>query len=136
MGQTIDYLETRPDIDAKKLGFYGLSLGAVEGVRLIALEDRFKAAAFVSGGLWGHPPAEIDPWNYAPRVRTPVLMLNGRDDLIYPVETAQKPMFNALGTQDKRFAVLGALPEGKISPEADRRRPCTGSDAGKRRFLS
>jgi dienelactone hydrolase len=103
MGQTIDYLETRPDIDAKRLGFYGLSMGAVDGVRLIALEDRFKGAALISGGLWGSPPPEIDTWNYAPRVRIPVLMLNGRDDLVFPVETSQKPLFHALGTQDKRY---------------------------------
>ena len=51
LGQTIDYLETRPDIDARRLGFYGLSSGAMYGVCLIALEHRFKAAAFSSGGL-------------------------------------------------------------------------------------
>jgi dienelactone hydrolase len=105
MGMTIDYLETRKDIDAKKLGFYGLSMGATQGVRLTALESRFKAAVLVSGGLYGVHPAEIDAWNYAPRVRTPVLMLSGRDDMVYPVETAQKPLFHALGTpaQNKRY---------------------------------
>jgi eukaryotic-like serine/threonine-protein kinase len=99
MGQTIDYLETRPDLDAKNLGFYGLSSGAVDGIRLIALDNRFKAAALVSGGLSPtFRASEIEAWNYAPRVRTPVLMLNGRDDLGFPVETAQKPLFKALGT--------------------------------------
>ena len=107
MGQTIDYLETRPDIDAQKLGFHGLSYGASHGVRLIALDHRFKAAALTSGGLlsYYHQPQEIDPWNYAPRVRIPVLMVSGRDDFLFPVETIQKPLFNALGTPaaDKRY---------------------------------
>jgi len=105
MGQTIDYLETRRDIDAKKLGFYGLSMGATHGVRLLALDSRLRAAVLVSGGLNAGQPAETDIWNYAPRVRTPVLMLSGRDDMVYPVETAQMPLFNALGTpaQNKRY---------------------------------
>jgi eukaryotic-like serine/threonine-protein kinase len=106
MGQTIDYLETRTDIDARKVGFYGLSYGAMHGVRLIALDRRFKAAAFSSGGLMmRNQPQETDSWNYAPRVRIPVLMLNGRDDFLFPVETSQKPLFNALGTpaSDKRY---------------------------------
>jgi cephalosporin-C deacetylase-like acetyl esterase len=105
LGQTIDYLETRPDIDAQRLGFYGVSSGAVYGVTLIALEHRIKAAALISVGLVSGFVQEIDPWNYAPRVRIPVLMLNGRDDFIFPVETSQKPLFNALGTPaaDKRY---------------------------------
>jgi eukaryotic-like serine/threonine-protein kinase len=106
LGQTIDYLETRPDIDARSLGFYGLSSGATYGVCLIALEHRFKAAVFSSGGLMLFSlPQETDPWNYAPRVRIPVLMVNGRDDFVNPVETSQRPLFNALGTPaaDKRY---------------------------------
>ena len=107
MGQTIDYLETRPDIDAKSLGFYGLSYGAYHGVRLLALDSRFKAAALASGGLSSKAPPESDAWNYAPRVRVPVLMVNGRQDYVAPVETAQLPLFNALGTpaSNKRYVL-------------------------------
>jgi cephalosporin-C deacetylase-like acetyl esterase len=106
LGQTIDYLETRPDIDARRLGYYGLSSGADYGVCLIALEHRITAAAFSSGGLFPFSlPPEIDPWNCAPRVRIPVLMVNGHDDFVHPVETSQKPLFNAMGTPaaDKRY---------------------------------
>jgi len=56
------------------------------------------------------------PWNYAPRVTTPVLMINGRGDFAIPVETAQQPLFDGLGTppEDKRHVVLdgGHLPQG------------------------
>jgi hypothetical protein len=31
LGRTIDYLETRPDIDTGKLGYYGISAGASHG---------------------------------------------------------------------------------------------------------
>lgn len=42
--------------------------------------------------------------NDAPRVTTPVLMLNGRDDFTFPIETSQVPLFELLGTKggDKR----------------------------------
>lgn len=101
LGQSIDYLETRPDIDIGKLAFYGLSLGAAIGPRLIAVEPRFRVALLMSGGLYGGAPAEVDPLNFAPRVKIPVLMLNGRDDFTFPLETSQLPLFRLLGTPSK-----------------------------------
>ena len=51
---------------------------------------------------------EIDELNYAPRVATPVLMLNGRDDFTFPIDSSQLPMFRLLGTpaEQKRHVVL------------------------------
>jgi dienelactone hydrolase len=100
LGRSIDYLETRPDIDSRKLGFYGISSGASHGVRLIAVDARFKAAVLSSGGLQQNQPAEVDSWNFAPRVHIPVLMVNGRDDFAFPVDTNQKPLFQALGIKE------------------------------------
>ena len=65
---------------------------------LLAPEPRLKAAVLVSGGAWEATAPEVDPWNYAPRVKVPVLMLNGQYDFFFPVETSQKPMFDLLGT--------------------------------------
>jgi len=101
LGRSIDYLETRPDIDSRKLGFYGISSGASHGVRLIAVDARFKAAVLLSGGLQQQDqPPEVDSWNFAPRVHVPVLMVNGRDDFLFPLDTNQKPLFEALGTKE------------------------------------
>jgi pimeloyl-ACP methyl ester carboxylesterase len=100
LGRSLDYLETRQDLDIGKLAFYGISLGALHGPRFLALEPRFKAAVLLTGGLPGPWPGEIDPWNYAPRVRVPVLMLNGRDDFLMPLEMSQIPLFRALGTTE------------------------------------
>jgi dienelactone hydrolase len=99
--RSIDYLETRAEIDTKKLAFYGISYSAGVSPTLLAPEPRFKAAVLVSGGAWSPTAAEVDPWNYAPRVKVPVLMLNGRDDFIFPVDKAQIPLLRALGTPDK-----------------------------------
>jgi dienelactone hydrolase len=101
LGRSIDYLETRKDMDTSKLAFYGVSLGAAVGPTLIAVEPRFKTALLFSGGSFEKVPPEVDSWNFAPRVKIPILMLNGRDDFRFPLETSQKPFFKALGTPDK-----------------------------------
>jgi dienelactone hydrolase len=98
LGRSIDYLQTRTDIDATKLGFYALSWGAAHTPRLLAVETRVKAAALLSGGLLPVQPREVDSWNFAPRYRVPTLMVNGKQDFIFPYETNQKVLFNALGT--------------------------------------
>ncbi len=51
LGRTVDYMETRPDLDTRKLGFYGVSWGANEGPRLVAVDGRFKTLVLSSGGL-------------------------------------------------------------------------------------
>ena len=44
LGRSFDYLHTRSDIDARKLAYYGDSMGAAQGARLIAVEPRFRTA--------------------------------------------------------------------------------------------
>jgi dienelactone hydrolase len=98
LGRSIDYLETRKDIDTGKLAYVGYSLGGAVGPRLIAVEPRFKVAILICGGSFERVPPEVDSWNFAPRVSIPVLMLNGRDDFLFSVETSQVPLFQLLGT--------------------------------------
>jgi pimeloyl-ACP methyl ester carboxylesterase len=108
LGRAIDYLETRADIDRTRLAFYGVSEGADAGVILTALEPRLKTSVLQGTGI-GEPVApEIDALNYAPRVRIPTLMLNGRYDYDTPFETSQRPLFALLGSppEHKRHAVL------------------------------
>ena len=112
LGRSIDYLETRPDIDHARIGFQFVSGDA--GVILSALEPRFKVSVFQASGLPGQPPPEVDPINFAPRIHVPTLMVNGRYDFELPVDTAQRPLFDLLGVPpaDKRHVVLegGHLP--------------------------
>ena len=51
-------------------------------------------------------PPEIDAINFVPRIRMPVLMINGQYDHVFPVETLQNPMFQLLGTTAKDKAHL------------------------------
>ena len=100
--RSVDYVYARPDLDASRLAFFGVSLGAALAPIGLAVEPRFKAAVLWSGGFSSIARLpEADQINFAPRVRTPVLMLNGRDDFTYPVRTSQEPMFRWLGTPDQ-----------------------------------
>lgn len=109
--RTLDYLETRPDIDRSRIAYLGRSLGARIAPILLAEEDRIRAAILVSGGLrFAKVPPEADPLHFLPRVKTPILMINGRFDFYFPVETAQLPFLRHLGTPaaDRRHAVYNA----------------------------
>ena len=101
LGRSIDYLETRKDIDTGKLAYLGFSLGGAVGPLLIAVEPRFKVAVLIGGGSFERVPPEVDSWNFAPRVKIPVLMQNGRDDFFFTVEASQLPLFRLLGTPEK-----------------------------------
>jgi len=99
--RALDYVETRPDIDAARMTYYGLSWGGQLGPIIIALDPRIKAGVLLMGGLGlggGKSAPEVDPFNFAPRVRVPILMMNGDQDYIFPLQTSQRPLFEALGT--------------------------------------
>ena len=99
--RSLDYLATRSDIAQDRLAYFGVSFGAALAPIALAIEPRFKTAVIWSGGFQTtRQPPEIDAFNYATRVRTPILMLNGRDDFNFPVEESQKPLFRAFGTPD------------------------------------
>ena len=53
------------------------------------------------------PHPWVDAVTYADRVTVPVLMLSGRCDNIFPLETLARPMFDRLGTPiaDKRHVI-------------------------------
>jgi eukaryotic-like serine/threonine-protein kinase len=95
----IDYLETRSDITTAHLAYYGVSWGGAMGGLMPAVEPRIKVAVLYVAGLdFERAKAEVDPVNFLPRITIPTLMLNGRYDFFFPVETSQIPMFRLLGT--------------------------------------
>jgi len=119
IGRTIDYLETRGDLQNDKLGFLGWSWGGLLGGVFPAIEKRIKAVVVNVGGM-GMQKAlpEADQINFLPRVTQPVLMLNGKYDMYFPVETSQKPMFDFLGTpkEDKKIIIYDS---GHLVPRTE-----------------
>ncbi len=145
MRRAVDYLKTRGDVDAGAIGYYGVSWGAERGSWALAIEDRIKAAALADGGIWldrlNRPdvPAadggawtgplqgpEQNPIHFLPRIKIPVLMLNGEFDPIFPLKEAQEPMFHLLGTpaEHKRHRLskvghMGTTPHERIQETLD-----------------
>ena len=126
ISRAVDFLESRADIDRDRIGYYGISSGAWHGVFGLALEPRIKAAALLGGGLLPFASApELEVHNFAPRLRMPVLMLNGRQDFAYPLKESQEPLFRLLGTPeaDKRHALFEG---GHVPPANDMMREVLG----------
>lgn len=99
--RSIDYLMSRPDVDHKRLGVYSMSRGALIPILAIG-EERLKAAALLSCGLsFDRPLPGADPFNFLPHFHVPTLMIDGRVDFIFPVETSVRPMFRLLGAPEK-----------------------------------
>ena len=112
LARSIDYLESRSEFDRERLAYQGISWGACEGPRLLALEPRLKVGVLFWGGAYatGEVPAETDPFHFAPRSLVPTLMVNGRYDFIFPLESSQLPLFDVLGTtkiNKRHFVVEG-----------------------------
>jgi hypothetical protein len=102
--RSIDYLETRPDIDSENVGYFSFS-NPVMPV-LSAVDGRIKAGAHIGTGLMADFPAEFNSIHFAPRAREPTLLIGGRYDFLAPMETSQMPLLRLLGApeEDKRLA--------------------------------
>jgi dienelactone hydrolase len=118
--RTIDYLETRADIEAGSLSYFGWSWGGWNAPTLLNVEPRLHSAVLytayivpLTGSVWsseqpgGRMLPEVDPVTYMRKVNVPVLMLNGQFDNLGPLETSVRPFFALLGTAepDKRHVV-------------------------------
>jgi hypothetical protein len=66
--RVIDWLELQPEIDAERIGVFGISLGAMDAVMLTALDARIRALVVaMAGGDW---PYLMLNTRYRPVVRT------------------------------------------------------------------
>lgn len=107
--RTLDYLETRTDLDHDAFAFFGYSWGGVNGPVALAQEDRFQAAVIDIGLIpdMAETP-EVDPTNALPRVRVPTLLLSGEFDPIVPRENARR-YFDLLGVDAERKQHIVAI---------------------------
>jgi dienelactone hydrolase len=112
--RTVDYLETRPDIDTQKFAYFGNSWGARTGAITLALEPRFRASVLYTLPTREESQADIDPVSYLKRIRTPVLMISGEYDPMVPLDEA-RPAFDLIDSApgDKRMIVA---PSGHFAP--------------------
>jgi len=109
IGRSVDYLESRSDIAKDRIGYIGLSTGLAPV--FLAMEPRLSLGVIFMGGVYLQPSRpEADAVNFAPHVKAPVLMLNGRYDYFFPTDSSQEPLFDLLGTpaEHKRRIVYEA----------------------------
>jgi dienelactone hydrolase len=74
----IDYLETRPDVDATRVGMQGISMGGYGVPRAASGEKRIKAA-FMSSGSYD---LKSDLFEYFPPIQERVRWIIGARDLV------------------------------------------------------
>jgi dienelactone hydrolase len=119
--RSIDYLETRDDIDRDQLAFLGVSWGGAVAPMMLALEDRIRVAVIIVGGLlMQNTQPMADPFHFLPRVTQPTIMINARFDSFYPLETSGRPFFDNLGApEDQRKLVIIDANHGVLSYARD-----------------
>lgn len=99
--RSIDYLETRPDVDLERLGYLGQSWGARIGNIALAVEPRLRAGLLIAGGFpLMHSQPEVAEITFAARVTAPLLLVTGTHDRVFPYGTSQRPMYEHLGTPE------------------------------------
>ncbi|HSK18273.1 MAG TPA: SUMF1/EgtB/PvdO family nonheme iron enzyme [Longimicrobiales bacterium] len=113
----LDYLETRDDIDAGAIAYVGTSWGAGSRLLFAAVDDRFRAVVLVGAGIDErvHPTLpEASNINFAPHIRAPTLVVNGREDEEHPWRTRAQPLWNLL-SEPKELSLFDGV--GHVPPD-------------------
>jgi len=125
--RAIDYLETRPEVDAARIGVTGCSGGGLNAFYLAPIDRRVKAvvsACFVCSYAWflecrrehcicNHIPAVLqfaEGWDLVGLSRSSrLLFLNGLQDAIFPIAGARETLREArriFGSKADRLRLL------------------------------
>jgi dipeptidyl aminopeptidase/acylaminoacyl peptidase len=132
VGAAIDYLTTRADVDAERIGLLGVSMAGYYGMRAAAFEPRIKAVVAwgamysVYEDLWKHylPLRRQLVWitgskdeaeaekklrrftleGILDRIRIPALITHGVNDEMVPVASAERT-YRELASADKTLRV-------------------------------
>ncbi|MCH7678573.1 protein kinase [candidate division KSB1 bacterium] len=113
----LDYLETRDEIDMGRIAHIGLSWGAkFAAIVLNAVEPRIRSSLFIGGGLGQRfPLPEVNPVNFAPRIKKPALVLTGKYDETTPYQPFARLLFELLpGPKRLELVESGHLPPLEI----------------------
>jgi cephalosporin-C deacetylase-like acetyl esterase len=97
--RAVDFIETRNELDATKIGFLGISLGGITGTIFCGVEKRVKVPIIVLAGgqlnlIYGKKAlgsdakdytSIIEPKNFVKQIAPrPLLMINAENDKIIP----------------------------------------------------
>src|SRR5215210_11510 len=96
----IDAVRALEEVGDGPIGYWGLSMGTIYGVPLVAAEPRIQVAVFGLMGLLGPTRARLAA--DAPSIACPVLLIQQWDDSLIPRQEVFE-LFEALGSGDKRL---------------------------------
>ncbi|WP_242206521.1 alpha/beta hydrolase [Aestuariivivens insulae] len=102
--RALDYISTRNDIDASRIGFLGLSMGGLITFEITSTDSRIKTAVAGLTPIWKNP--EYQPWapyTYAGHIKcNSFLMFMGNKDPVYTMEDAHQ-LFDLIPLTEKDF---------------------------------
>src|SRR5262249_54854227 len=123
--QAVSYLASRPEVDPRRIGAMGYSMGSFVLALSGAVEPRLRAVVLAGGGnldgaegYWGRsepswqggpapPPAFLGDRAaaiYALHARRgPTLVVNGLEDTVVAIPTHGQAFFDELGARTARF---------------------------------
>jgi len=113
--RTVDYLETRQDIDVERIAYYGMSWGGILGTIIPAVEDRLQTSILLPAMYLGRGRPEVHQANYISRITLPTLLFAGEYDTNNPIEQVIRPLFNMLGTPEEHKTMI-IYPTDHIPP--------------------
>ena len=105
----LDYLETRPDIDASRIAMMGPSGDDLKLI-LPAVETRYRTVIYTGTGIrkeYQQAPPEMNPVNFVPHIQAPKFLLQGRYDEANPLTTQGEPFFKLLREPKRRTIYEG-----------------------------
>lgn len=97
--RAVDFIETRPELNAKRIGYLGISLGGITGTIFCGVDKRVKVPVIVLAGgqfnlMYGKKALSndakdftsiIEPLNFVEQIAPrPLLMINAENDDIVP----------------------------------------------------
>ena len=130
--RAVDVLRSRPNVDADRIAYMGVSWGGATGALFVGIERRLRAAALVVGHggqvshatgpegfklisgfscarrvAWIRAMAPIEPIRFIGHANAPLLLQNGRFDELVPVYEAEELHAAAPEPKDVRWYGTG-----------------------------
>ena len=120
MRLAMDYVSTRAEFDTTRFSYFALSFGAGSRLGFAAVDPRFRAVVLLGAGIDERVQPtlpEAANFNFAPHIRPPKLVINGRQDEEHPWQTRAEPLWDILREPKELLLVEGA---GHVVPAETR----------------